>query len=265
MRAVANDGAAWDAEVVVSVALHNHAHALMDCLASILAQRGTPSTAILIHDDESTDGWTRVAGPVLHHPSIVLARSRCGSAARARNRLLDLADELFPAARWVARLDADDRFAAADSLAQACRVGERSGALYVLGGNRLRWRGALLPRSNPAAGCLLDSLWVVDLLGRMADGSAENELPSCNLLLAARCGLRYPDVASAEDHWLVADLLINRPGDGAILTAPFYCDYTLGGSASRANRRFDDYLRSRRALYRAARRWVATAAEAGCA
>jgi glycosyltransferase involved in cell wall biosynthesis len=262
--AFAADPAAWEAEVVVGVALHDQAAALDPCLASIHAQRGAPRTAVLVVDDGSSDDWAAAAGPLLARPGVVAVRARCGSAARARNLALDLADALFPAARWAARLDADDRLATSRSLAAACAAGDRAGARFVLGGNRLRRGGALLRRANPADERLRDPGHLLALLGRMADGTAENELPSCNLLLARGCGWRYPDLASAEDHWLAAELLLRHGGDGAILAAPFYCDYTLDGPSTDANRAARRYLRSRRALYRAAAGWAVVPAEPAC-
>lgn len=263
-RAFASDAAAWDAEVVVAVALHDQATSLPHCLASVHAQRGAPRTAVLVVDDCSVDDWAGAAGRWLAHPGLVVVRARCGSAARSRNLALDLADALFPSARWVARLDADDRFADPRSLAAACAAGDRSGARFVLGGNRLRRAGVLLERVNPADERLRDPEHVVAILGRMAAGTAENELPSCNLLLARGCGWRYPDLPSAEDHWLVADLLINHGRDGAILPAPFYCDYTLDGACTTSSRSAVSYFGSRRALYRAARRWSGVVTEGAC-
>jgi glycosyltransferase involved in cell wall biosynthesis len=248
------------------VALHDQGHALPACLESIMKQRCTSRIGILILDDASTDDWVAKAAPWLEHPGVIIVRSACGTAARARNRVLDLTDVLFPRARWAARLDADDRFTDPCSLAAACARGERRGATFVLGGNRLRSGGALLGRTNPASERLLEPGYVLDLLERMAEGCAGNELCSCNLVLARNCGFRYPDVVSAEDHWLVASLLINQPHAGAILSSPFYCDYTLGGCVTRASRKSDEYLRSRRALHETARRWagMASVREAAC-
>lgn len=264
VRAFAATPAAWEAEVVVAVALHDQAAALRHCLASIHAQRGAPRTAVLVVDDGSSDDWAAAAGPLLEHPALVAVRARCGSAARTRNLALDIADALFPAARWVARLDADDRLAGPRSLAAACAAGDRAGARFVLGGNRLRKDGALQDRANPADERLRDPGHLLALLGKMAGGTAENELPSCNLLLARGCGWRYPDLPSAEDHWLVAELLLRHGGDGAILAAPFYCDYTLNGPSTRASLAARRYRSSRRALYRAAARWAAVPAEPAC-
>jgi hypothetical protein len=45
----------------------------------------------------------------LSDPRLVVAAGHFGSPPQARNALLDLVDHQFPAARWVARMDADDR------------------------------------------------------------------------------------------------------------------------------------------------------------
>jgi glycosyltransferase involved in cell wall biosynthesis len=256
VRAYAAHAKAWQAEIVVGVALRDQGDALPACLESIMEQRCTSRVGILVLDDASTDDWMAKAAPWLESPGSIIVRSACGTAARARNRILGLTDALFPRARWAARLDADDRFTEPGSLAAACALGERRGATFVLGGNRLRSGAALLGRTNPASERLLEPGYVLDLLERMAEGCAENELCSCNLVLARGCGLRYPDAVSAEDHWLVADLLINQPGAGAILSSPFYCDYTLGGCLTRASQESAEYLRSRRALHETARRWA---------
>lgn len=51
--------------------------------------------------------------------------------------MLDLVDECFPNAKWVARLDADDRFAEPSSLRALVQAGDQRGTLFVIGSNRL--------------------------------------------------------------------------------------------------------------------------------
>lgn len=252
------------AQIVVGVALRNQAQDLPRCLRSICQQNlGGRQVIIVVLDDGSNDDWRVVAGDLLDLPNLVIIEGNCGSAARARNAILDFVDASLPQAMWVARLDADDRFTSPDSLAAVVALGEQRRAMYVLGGNRLYHSGDLIPKTNPAEGGLRDPQRLLSLLKEMAAGTADNELPSCNLLLAKGAGCRYPDVSSAEDHWLVADLLINHPDEGAIVTTPFYCDYTLNGSTSRRNSDTGDYLHSRRALYEAAENWIATRALPG--
>lgn len=258
--ATAGDSA-LQAQVVVMVALHNQAAALPDCLASIAGQQGVPvSVAVLLLDDSSTDDWLAATAGLLSTPRLVVAQTRCGTAATARNCLLDLVDGEFPTAHWAARLDADDRFATAGSLAAAVRLAQQTGARFVLGGNRLRERGSLLTRTNPATPQLFEPPRLLERLASMAGGIREAELPSCNLLLARHAGWRYPTTTSGEDHWLVAELLLRHRTHGALLPAPFYADYTLDGPVTQENTRHQRYLASRAALWTAAQQWVAEGA-----
>src|ERR1051325_117482 len=254
---VTGDERAFAAEVVVGVTLHNQADPLRDCLASIGAQREEPlPLPVLVLHDDSTDAWRLELEKHAPRFAVAVANTRCGSAARARNCLLDVADTVFPSTRWVARLDADDRFASPESLGAAVRLALVSNACFVLGGNRLRHRGQLLGRANPATLDLLRPDYVMSRLARMAHGEPEAELPSCNLLLATSESWRYPEQTSAEDHWLVAELLLRHPEKGAVLTEPFYADYTLEGAVTSENQRQSRHRSARRSLWQAAQRWV---------
>lgn len=248
--------AAFEAELIVGVTLHNHALALRECLASIAAQEAVPlPVAVLVLDDNSRDDWRPALEDFSSCLDLAVASTTCGSAASARNCLLDLVDELFPKARWVARLDADDRFASPDSLGAIARLAMSSNARFVLGGNRLRIEGSLSDRTNPASPRLLQADHVLSRLAGMAQGHPEAELPSCNLLLAARAGWRYPWQPSGEDHWLVTELLIRHSNQGAILTEPFYADYSLKGTQTLLNHRKALYLSARAALLTVAKAW----------
>ena len=259
------NGNAFEAEVLIGVTLHNHATTLCECLASVVAQRGVPlPTAVVLLEDNSTDDWRAGLEGFVPTLTLAVAQVACGSAASARNCLLDLTDLAFPKARWVARLDADDRFASPESLAAAVRLAMATNARFVLGGNRLRLNGEYLERTNPVS---RDFLQLDNLLGRlagMARGEPEAELPSCNLLMAARAGWRYPTLPSAEDHWLVANLLLCHANEGAILTAPFFADYSLAGGVTSSNHEQARYLPARRLLLVAAKTWAGAGRVLGC-
>jgi glycosyltransferase involved in cell wall biosynthesis len=261
-REIVVDGTveAFAAEVVIGVALHNQSLALPDCLTSISAQQNVPLRfAVLLLDDESEDDWRSGLERLSPQVDLACVRLRCGTAASARNSLLDLADLIFPDARWVARLDADDRFASPDSMGAMLRLAMSSEARFVIGGNHLRQRGNLLERSNPATPDLLRAEYVISRLARMAQGDAAAELPSCNLLLATHTGWRYPELTSAEDHWLVAELLLRHADKGAVLTEPFYAEYTLDGAMTSQNRQQSRHLSARQYLYQNARAWLGEA------
>jgi len=148
-------------------------------------------------------------------------------------------------------------------LAAAVGLGERRQALFVLGGNTLVSSDGRPIRLNPASERLLQSSHVADIAGQMARGEAANEIPSCNLLLAARSGVRYPELSSAEDHWLVAELLIHRSERGAILTDPYFTEYTLHGPTSRRERESGRHRRARQELAAAIDVWRSAQARPG--
>lgn len=256
VTAHANVATAWDARVVVVVPLHDQAEPLSACLDSIAAQDAPEGgLAVLVLDDCSSDDWTAAVSRHGRNLQMIVGGVRCGSAAKARNAALDFVDAALTRVRWVARLDADDRFSTSRSLIEACALGEERGADWILGGNRLVRHGEVLARVNPATDSLLNPQVVLTVLDEMARGVAYNELPSCNLILRARSGWRYPEVASAEDHWLVAELLLRHAESAAIMESPYYSDYTLGGDMTALNRRASTYCSSRAALHAEATMW----------
>lgn len=247
-----------EAEVVVAVTVHGHNRQLDRCLESVADQRVNDELPALVLLVDQVGGPAHVELPGSLRERAWVLQANCGSAARARNTVLEFVDERVPACRWVARLDWDDRFASPTSLARAVALGDRADAKFVLGGNRVLNRDGVLLRENPVTASLADPTWVLDRLRAMAEGTAPNELPSCNLLLAARSGFRYPDTSSAEDHWLVADLLLNHARAGALLESPLFVDYTLDGEVTKEARGRDRYVAARRALSNAASQWLAT-------
>jgi len=253
----ATSTAAFGVDVVVGVALHNQSHSIRACINSIYAQdMGNFGMGILIVNDGSNDDWLNQIMVLPSRCHLMIVEYRCGGAAATRNLALDIVDVAFPEVRWIARLDADDTFTSAHSLAAACQLAVSTSAKFVLGGNRLRSGGHILEKINWASEELLNPAHVLALLRRMAEDTAENELPSCNLLLASKSGWRYPYVQSAEDHWLVAELLLRHSGKGAILMTQLYSDYTLEGSVTVANRRTSSFVDSRKSLYATAVSWV---------
>jgi glycosyltransferase involved in cell wall biosynthesis len=257
------DATTWRARVVIGITLHNDAATIRRALASALAQDLPISDlAILVLDDGSSDGWNEAIADLIGKSNVVVIRGHCGSAARARNAVLDYVDAHFPEAVWVARLDADDAFSTPHSVRTACEAGDAKNAIYVIGGNRLVRDGVLLKKTNPASQSLFNIGYLLELLGQMADGTAENELPSCNLLLRTRCRHRYADLPGAEDHRLVAQLLILSPERGAVLSDPFFADYSIMGKTSQTNRAEGRYFESRIKLEAAAKTWVSASSQA---
>lgn len=251
---------ALQASVIVGLSHRNHPEGLMEALRSAMAQSQAEEIAFLVLDDSSDEGWMQsLDADLLSDPRVVVAAGRFGSPPQARNGLLDLVDQCFPGAKWVARMDADDRFAEADSLRALVQAGNLSDSLYVIGSNRLCVDGEVVSAVNRAVGeILLDRSRLNAFIQAFCRQQVTNELPSCNLLLRARSGIRYPNANSAEDHWLVAGLLMHRPQDGCVVTEPAYAVYALGGAVTQANQRSDAWAKSRLALAQAAETWHAS-------
>ena len=253
-----------EVQVIVGVTVHNNSGSIRRCLESVLNQKTEPFVvATLVFDDSSTDDWIDVCGDLIGKLDAGVVIANCGSPASARNAILDYVEASLPNVKWVARLDADDKLSTPDSLRNMCELASSSNAEYVLGGNRLVKDGVLIPKTNLATRSLFREGVLQDLLGRMAAGTAVNELPSCNLLMSPRSGWRYPEIPSAEDHWLVTDLLIHYRDMGAILESGFYCDYTIGGPTTQVNRVNGMARLSRTRLHEAAQKWIAAKSEPG--
>lgn len=173
---------------------------------------------------------------IANKPYISVLTAHCGNAAQARNTILDWAD-LQPSIQWVARLDADDELFEHHSLKNLIDTAEQSGAKAAIGGNALRLHGCLLGHINhPQPLWSVSPASLIEFINAFSNGQSKHELPSCNLVLANRSGIRYPHVKSAEDHWLVASLLLLQPQQVAIDPVGVYCVYSLSGQTTHQNK-----------------------------
>ncbi len=259
-------GVQSEARVVVGVtARHDHVAHLGRCLASVAEQRLPPESVavVLLVDSGGKPFGAGLPIPPTLRERIWILSANCGNAARARNAVLDFVDARCPQVKWVARLDADDRFATPTSLAEVMGVGERTDSRFVLAGNRVVSRDGDLVRLNYAHPDLKSRSTLLACLEQMAAGTATNELPSCNLLLSTGAKWRYPEFSSGEDHWLVAELLFHRSAAGEVAEGVLYADYTVDGDATRDAKTRDAHRRSRAALHDAARTWDAVASAPG--
>ena len=236
--------------IVIAIPLHNQAISLGTALQSALEQTSVKEgrATVLILDDQSEDNWREVNAHWLNNPSVAILKGHCGSPARARNALLDYVDAHFQS-RWVCRLDADDQLATPESVAALCQAGEDTNCDYVLGSNALALNGKRLAQYNLADPSILqDRSRLVDFIQAFCIGNQSQELPSCNLALATHSGFRYPNVRSAEDHHLVAELLMLYPRRGTILPEPLYAIYTLQGRDTLYNQSDDKWYSQRHRL-----------------
>lgn len=243
--------------IVIAIAVHDQGKSLTKALESALTQTAVTQrkACILLLDDHSSDDWLTRNSKLLESSDVAIIRGRCGSPARARNALLDYVDEHF-SARWVCRLDADDYLANDKSVEALCEAGDRSGARYVLGSNRLSLDGCLLPEINEADPAVLqDRQKLAEFIHGFCLHGSTQELPSCNLVLATHSGFRYPNMRGAEDHWLVAELLTFHPKMGHIQPQPLYAVYSLTGAETVNNQNTGDWKDQRQRLAFAVSCW----------
>ena len=256
---------ARSANVAIAMPLHNQAATLRFSLESALSQTLAEGYCIVILlNDQSTDDWQNKIADLMEHPALVLLDGHCGSAALARNAILDFVESDLPNVRWVARLDPDDLLCSETSVDALVCEGEAKDATFVLGSNHLeRDRVPIKPDNIANPDILLDREQLVQFIEAFCFGQITNELPSCNLLIRTGYGIRYPSVRSAEDHWLVAQLLYFKADEAAIVPYPVYCHYSLYGQTSTKNEKTGAHRRVREELAIASRTWLASGSESG--
>lgn len=100
--------------VIVGITAKDESPAqLRRCLESVAGQTVPPSElgVVLVLDIAGHEApEIPDVGPVLADRAWIMT-AHCGNASRARNTLLHVVESQIPSARWVARLDADDRLA----------------------------------------------------------------------------------------------------------------------------------------------------------
>ena len=96
------------AELVVTVLTDRDSDTFTNAVESICLQRCTVNLAILLVADNCSNSWIDSHTSYFMKRSITVIRTECGSAWKARNTSITAVAELFPKAKWIARLDDDD-------------------------------------------------------------------------------------------------------------------------------------------------------------
>ena len=108
----------------------------------------------------------------------------------------------------------------------------------------------VISRVNRATKDLLDHNYLINRLKNMSNGIAEAELPSCNVFMSKKSLRDYPAKNSAEDHFLLVDLLLGK-NDYKIVIAEdvLLTIYNLNGKITADNKKRTIYLETRKELY----------------
>lgn len=241
-------------DVVIVVGFHTRSQPLRRCLDSIVSLHARNLKLLVIIGNDSKEDISDLTEVYKRCIPITTLNILAGKAAQSRNMLLDYIDYRFKKPLWVARLDADDELASPDALFQLVEQGESNQVDFVIGGNLLRIKDEIIG-INKAQVQLKSPSKLLQHLKEMADGTAQNELPSCNLLMRSHSGVRYPHHHSAEDHWLLTELLIHKNNQVHIAEEIIYAIYRLDGCTTNINQSENRYHSSRLKLYQTALHW----------
>lgn len=253
-----NSDSVFQAEILITITMHNNSNSIKVALKSALSQQGNLNYAILIINDSSEDDWINVLGEQLFNGKVFIAQCCTKKTWKSRNLALKIARTLFTEYKWMCRLDADDEFASKhvliDVVSNILKLDPPP--VWVLSGNYLRIDGKIIERVNFPNKELKKSDILLEQLFRLKNLDMTAELPSCNLWIHRDISVSYPEIESAEDHWLVAKILIEYPDQGLILPEIVHTIYSLSGITTENNRKSGDYFTSRYLLYQSAYYWI---------
>ncbi|MGP1506178.1 MAG: glycosyltransferase family 2 protein [Campylobacter sp.] len=243
-------------KIVIGVAVHNNKNTLRRGLKSILGQKGVKRDVwILIADDDSNDDWKKTLGDILKNEKIVIIDVKNHHVAKTRNNINRYIRTLFEKVSFIGRLDADDEYADQTVLSKIERKFDDIKPDVLVAGNYLRLDGKIIDRVNIATSKLDNKTYLLNRLKQMSEGVAQAELPSCNLFITPNSLQDYPEISSAEDHFLLVRLLLNDKNlkiefaEDILLTI-----YNLSGNKTADNKQTEKYLNARKQLYEEAMR-----------
>ena len=248
----------FDCKIIVIMLSHNCGNEISRAINSVLGQKTSVEFGLLIVDDSDSNQWRNMDSELLQDRRIAIASTSPLSISQARNIGHYIVKNRIKSAEWICRLDADDELASANSLEEIYSEVNKCGdnIKWALSGNTLEENGQLLKRTNAVDSKLNEKEHVMKRLMLMAEGHPKGELPSCNLWIRSGFKAVYPQVESAEDHWLVAHLLLNQIEQGILLPEIMHAKYTLSGGVTEKNKETKQFETSRKLLYHSARYWI---------
>lgn len=237
--------------IAVGVAVHNNARTIVRCLRSVVAQqRGEYRVCVVVGDDGSTDDWRQRAEPMLTELCCQVIDIKANRASEARNLINEYICKHIHRVCLVVRLDADDMFAGDTVLEQVERIYKEERPDVILGGNGYIDTDKEVGRINVATRQLMKRSYLLDRLKKMCALQFEAELPSCNLVMTPRAMERYPDIPSAEDHFLLVHYLLHQSVFKVHCAPDLILEYySLNGDVTSENRQSGAYRDARVRLY----------------
>lgn len=241
--------------ISIGIAFHSRSQPLVNAVKSALEQGVDGHNVYVVVLDSSKSGCAyRLLHRFREEPRMLILKGRARSAYAARNKLLRHAEARWKDLAWHVRLDADDSFVSKVALNSALRSAKSRQRVILAGNRQIAPNGRLVGRNLPTSQ-MLNRGHLLARIARMADGDFKAELPSCNLILRAGFKWKYPARKSAEDHWLVANILLRSRREWISVRRMELVNYRLGGALTSANKKGANYYLQRQALLEAAVGW----------
>jgi len=245
----------FDSEIVVCMLVYNGGIEVSEAINSVRVQETSRSIGILIIDGGMSEDWK---DHVKSFKDIAMVKVHDFTVSQSRNIAHQICNKVFSNAKWICRLDSDDVLDSRSSIEEIAErlESEGSGKNWAIAGNSLSENGSKISRINMPEEDLCDPEVILSRLWRMTEGEVDAELPSCNLWIRPGFRAIYPDIESAEDHWLVSHLLANQPEEGLVLHENLFATYSLTGNNTVKNRSNGSFEESRERLLSSVKYWI---------
>lgn len=239
--------------IVICMPLKNAENTVKNAIFSVLQQINTKrEIVLLIGNDNSTDNSETIVKEIAsQYPNVVLLNVNFGKTYLNRNYLNEYARRHYPNCVLIGRLDADDVIYSESTISEIEKLYDENNFDVLICGNKQVKNGMVLEWENKPSKKLLQDDFLLNQLFEMSQGNPKAELPSCNTFIKPTVKIEYPDKSSAEDHWFTVLLLLQKEKLNILIDEDLlYCYYSLDGLATYDNQKTNDYLNSRRELYK---------------
>lgn len=242
------------ARIAILVTSHNSIKTILNTLQSIYNQKNCSDFIVLISDDHSSDDLEIKLYKILKDFRTLYFKVNFKSVYKNRNFLLNLVYTYGYSIEIIIRCDSDDMFYDNFVLSKIeksffTRSTIRKKCNFLLSGNTLYKDKKNTGNINLATNLLKDKEYLLNRLYLMSQNQSEYELPSCNFVFTKEYKLFYPEIKSAEDHYMLVNSLIRYKNNNFRIDENFVSiNYSINGNLTLENKK-DEYLVRRKNLF----------------
>jgi glycosyltransferase involved in cell wall biosynthesis len=240
-------------QIVICMPLKNAEKTVQKSVYSVINQKNTKRDIILlIGNDNSTDNSENILKEIAsQNLNVVLLNVNFGNTYLNRNYLNEYAQKNYPNCVLIGRLDADDVIYNENTISEIEKLFDEKKFDVLICGNKQVKDGIVLEWENKPSKMLLNDDFLLNQLSEMAKANPKAELPSCNTFIKPTVKVECPDKTSAEDHWFTVLLLLQKEKLNILIDENLlYCFYSLDGFATNSNKKTNNYIKSRKELYK---------------